>query len=282
MNSVGETLAGLETGPDKDPESVSEYGAALWSAWRKDIFAEGASGASTKHQDELRARLPGLHERYEVWIAEKERAAEEEAREQAAQEQAKEANRRWAGYGVPRRVCDVVDGMRDTQATARVSKWVTENRSDPSSWCLVLSATKGLGKSVAAGYAAKLFAESGTGLLSYWDNREKDQKTLPSWWPISKFARIDSYNGQFEAVCQYPGLIVLDDLGSEYIDQKGWMHQALDAFIDERYSEYRPTLITTNLSAADFRKRYSERICDRLREGGAFFEFSGGSLRGAQ
>lgn len=187
---------------------------------------------------------------------------------------------RAAMAGIPRRIRDFATDPDQTAAIKRVDRWRADSQSSADAWCLVLSASKGLGKSVAAGYAAQgMLAGGGRAVVSYWDSRDRKDKTLPSWWSISSFARLGGFDGRFDAICKHPGLIVLDDLGAEYLDAKGWFHQALDAFIDERYCEYRPTIITTNLSATDFKARYSERICDRLREGGAFYEFRGESMR---
>jgi DNA replication protein DnaC len=111
--------------------------------------------------------------------------------------------------------------------------------------------------------------------------RTGDVKHLPSWWPVSRFARMEAYDGRFDTVCEHAGPVVVDDIGSEYLDGKGWFLQAFDAFIDARYCEYRPTLITTNLSAEDFKRRYSGRVVDRIREGGSYYEFKGESMRGA-
>src|SRR5262249_31101876 len=68
-----------------------------------------------------------------------------------------------------------------------------------------------------------------------------------------------------------PGLLnahalVLDDLGVEYIDAKGFLSSLLDELIDHRYDLRLPTVITTNLDAAAFKERYGARVIDRIRE----------------
>ena len=78
-------------------------------------------------------------------------------------------------------------------------------------------------------------------------------------------------------------VIVIDDLGVEYLDKNGYFSHRLDELIDERYSNYRKTVITTNLNAKAFQTRYGARVADRIREGfkhgGAYVEIAMGSLR---
>ena len=68
---------------------------------------------------------------------------------------------------------------------------------------------------------------------------------------------------QFEKRLRQIPLLVLDDLGAEWV--AGWVLTKVDAVIAERYNRRRATIITTNLSSADMRRRYTDRIIDRLR-----------------
>lgn len=182
----------------------------------------------------------------------------------------------WGVAGIPRRVRDVIQSsLNDTVALDRTKKWTKARSQDPSIWCLVLSAGKGSGKSVAAGWAMTQIGARCVDSV----NKLGHGKYIPAWWPASKFARLSGYDGTFDQICAHNGIVILDDLGTEFLDSKGWFLQAIDAFVDSRYCEYRPTIITTNLNAKSFKDRYSERVIDRLREGGSFFEFPGGSLR---
>ena len=78
-------------------------------------------------------------------------------------------------------------------------------------------------------------------------------------------------------------LMVIDDLGIEYLDKNGNFLQRLDELLDERYSNFRKTIITTNLNADAFKDRYGERVADRMREGftwgGGFIELADDSMR---
>lgn len=67
----------------------------------------------------------------------------------------------------------------------------------------------------------------------------------------------------FEKRLRQTPLLVLDDLGAEWV--AGWVLTKVDAVIAERYNRRRATIITTNLSSADLRSRYTDRIVDRLR-----------------
>jgi DNA replication protein DnaC len=73
--------------------------------------------------------------------------------------------------------------------------------------------------------------------------------------------------------------LAVDDLGAEYLDEKGSYLSLLDELINERYSHRRITVMTTNLDAAQFRSRYGERITDRIRECGRFVSVGPISLR---
>ena len=68
---------------------------------------------------------------------------------------------------------------------------------------------------------------------------------------------------QFEMRLRQTPLLILDDLGAEWT--VGWVQTKVDAIIAERYNRRRATLITTNLGSADMRRRYTDRIIDRLR-----------------
>jgi hypothetical protein len=75
------------------------------------------------------------------------------------------------------------------------------------------------------------------------------------------------------------GLLVIDDLGGEYVDDKGWFVRALNAVIDARYSACLKTILTTNLTAEQFKATYGERIADRIRESGRWRDIGGQSVR---
>lgn len=236
--------------------------------------------------EDFHERLREWRKQYSAWAetpegkAELERIEHErEAEEQA--ERSKQENERARKFfeesGVPRRVRDVLDaGPADTTALQRVKRWVGDRGKDSSVWCLVLSSTKGAGKSVAAGWWMRANRARS---ITYWHKGER--KDAPAWLTAAAMCRINAYSEEWEAICKHPGPIVIDDLGSEYNDKAGFLQTMVDSLMDARYSEYRPILITTNLNAQAFKERYSERVADRIREGGSFFEFRAESMRRA-
>jgi DNA replication protein DnaC len=73
------------------------------------------------------------------------------------------------------------------------------------------------------------------------------------------------------------GLLVVDDLGVEEDDRR--LLQRLDDMVDARISAGYPTLMTTNLTADEFKHRYGNRIWSRLHEHGDFIELDDPDLR---
>lgn len=129
----------------------------------------------------------------------------------------------------------------------------------------VLSGLPGCGKSMAAGWWLYSWATESMG-AGLWVTAAR----------LSRWSRYDTR--EMDRLIRVPRL-VLDDLGTEYIDEKGSFMATLDEVINERYAGKRPLVITTNLNAADWRERYGERISDRIREAGAFKTAGSLSLR---
>lgn len=179
----------------------------------------------------------------------------------------------WRALGVGERIVSVLGEICETAATGQVRQWLGR-RSQRDPWSLVMCGPKGCGKSVAA---ALWMRELAPRPMTVW--HKGLHASHPAWWPSAKLARAGGYDGVFDALCSHPGPIVIDDLGSEYLDGKGWLVQAIDGLMDARYADYLPTCITTNLRAQDFAARYGERVTDRLREGGVFAELKSESLR---
>jgi hypothetical protein len=167
--------------------------------------------------------------------------------------------------GVPPRATRVLtSGLDQTPAVRAMHEWAQTNE-----WCLVLSATKGIGKSVAA--AAWLSVEA---------RKYTRADRLKRWWySANELARVSGWGDEIAHI-HTAQMLVIDDLGVEYMDKNGHYQSRLDALLDERYSHERKTIITTNLSADKFKARYEERIADRLREDATWFSIDGASLRG--
>ena len=102
-----------------------------------------------------------------------------------------------------------------------------------------------------------------------------------SWVSAPKLARaIDPWRHELDAghepIDPSRGVSVLDDLGTEGDSQR--FQEALATYIDARMDAPK-TVITTNLAKADIRKRYGDRIADRLNHVGACVELKGKSMR---
>lgn len=74
-------------------------------------------------------------------------------------------------------------------------------------------------------------------------------------------------------------LLVLDDLGAEFLSDGSIWRTILDEVIDSRYGDNLPTVLTTNLTLEPFKARYGARIADRIRHAGIIETCGAGSLR---
>ena len=57
-------------------------------------------------------------------------------------------------------------------------------------------------------------------------------------------------------------ILILDDLGAEKSSE--FALQSLYVIIDQRYSEIRPTIITSNLSLGEIAEKVGDRIASRI------------------
>jgi len=76
------------------------------------------------------------------------------------------------------------------------------------------------------------------------------------------------------------GLLVLDDLGTEFMTQ--FSHSVLYNIINTRLIELRPTIISTNLRIGEIEEKYSQRMVSRLVCGYRVMEFFGKDIRMAK
>lgn len=75
-------------------------------------------------------------------------------------------------------------------------------------------------------------------------------------------------------------LVVLDDLGTEIPDEKGYWLKEFNTLMNAWYANEAKVVITCNLTVEQFKQRYGERVVDRIRECGRFVEIGGASVRG--
>lgn len=134
----------------------------------------------------------------------------------------------------------------------------------PERWTLVLSGKSGLGKSVAAVYAA--WVSAGVFL------------DRPSWTRLGALERDvvarNSLHAQEKAIAARPSLVVLDDVfaierGGKPGDDK-WSSEVVWRIVLERHAAQRPTILTTNASAEALELAYGTKgkaILERARAG---------------
>jgi DNA replication protein DnaC len=202
--------------------------------------------------------------RHQQAIAELEAAAArrgDELAERRSADAAREAGRardRLADQGVPGRLLDLIlrDELEATEAIVWAKAFLVARRT-----IAVFSGARGTGKTVAAAW---LVSRSPGGVFL----------------AVSQMARISRYRAEEMEPLERCPLLAIDDLGTEFVDEKGSFLATLDGLINARYADDRRTVITTNLPAESFKKRYGERIADRIREAGRFLELKGESLRG--
>jgi DNA replication protein DnaC len=145
---------------------------------------------------------------------------------------------------------------------------------------LVLAGPPGTGKSVAASW-----------WLWSWIRDERNWPMERDWIgafrhkpavfiTAAKLARLDRFDDKIMDRLLIAGRLVLDDLGAEFLDAKGFLASLLDEIINERYAARRPVVMTTNCTGPMFRERYGLRITDRIHESGQFVWLKGSSMRG--
>jgi DNA replication protein DnaC len=74
-------------------------------------------------------------------------------------------------------------------------------------------------------------------------------------------------------------LLAMDDYGRGWLKPDGFAESGLEELLAARHAEMRPTIITSNWSAAQLAKRLSPRLVDRIRECAKVVQLSGPSLR---
>ncbi|MCG8423877.1 MAG: ATP-binding protein [Proteobacteria bacterium] len=194
-------------------------------------------------------------------------AAEWEQREKAErQERELERRRRWAACGIPSKdVRRIAAGELESTPALSATREFERKRTI----VLVLAGPVGCGKTTAAARWLTQSTSRGTYLEPY------PRRFLA----IAELARLNRFNAAAMEPVEQAAALVVDDLGAEFLDDKGGFASLFDAVMDARYRHLLPTVITTNLRSDEFRARYGERTVDRLREHGQFVELAGKSLR---
>lgn len=164
------------------------------------------------------------------------------------------------GWGVPQKDLSRA-ALLEHERSEAVQALATFDR-DPRATFLVLAGLPWAGKTTAAA----------VWLVNSRRPKRHPRAGDPMFVSAAKLTRASSYDdasGEL-ARAEWARLLVLDDLGAEFADAKGHWQARLDALIDARYENELPTIITTNLTADDFKARYQERITRRISESGRF------------
>lgn len=142
---------------------------------------------------------------------------------------------------------------------------------------VVLSGAPGCGKTVAA--VAWLVSEIQNPARWQGDGMWTFIGRPPMFVTAARLARYPRYDDEAMARLLRAGRLVVDDMGVEFMDERGSYSALLDELVNERYARRLSTVLTTNLDGAAFKARYGERIADRIREAGKFVSLSDASMR---
>ncbi len=195
-----------------------------------------------------------------AYAASVDRAERERADREAAE--AREARLRFfAGAGIPERLHRLLlTGAADDRPSLVVVRSWLRDGCRPA--FLVLAGVPGTGKTTAGCWA---IAERG-------GHRVKARE----------IAAGSDFDPGFLRPLERASLLVVDDMGAESLDEKGWAVGRFARLIDARYERDAPTVIVTNLPMPAFLHRYGGdggRLRDRLREVARWVDVAGESMR---
>lgn len=169
-----------------------------------------------------------------------------------------EAPKRLVHLGAPQRAVEAWEaGLQDTEAMRYVNGFIEAGKT----FC-VLSGGAGSGKTVAAVH-----------VMAHRILQDKREAQTALFVRAAECARMGLYDDGSKNLLEQmhaAGVLVVDDLGAEFISDNGVWRGLLDELVDVRYGDRAPTIFTTNLDADQFRERYGERVADRIRHAGAF------------
>ena len=218
-------------------------------------------------------------------MIDKNKEAFEKARAQSYLDLVEHIRSRLPSYGVPKTVIQNIDNPKITRSVEALNPGSAKVIN-------VLSGGTGVGKTTAAGI---WFMEKVVQAASPQLDREYVENWTV-WTPETGLyfahvplmlesrilSRISNYDqGEIDRVT-LAEVLVIDDLGTEYLDKNGFLSSFLDEIVNVRYKEQLPTAITTNLDSTAFADRYGERVVDRIREFGKFVSVHGESMRKAK
>lgn len=95
----------------------------------------------------------------------------------------------------------------------------------------------------------------------------------------TQLAKAGMYDDKVNNFVQSRTLLVVNDLGAEFLDGKGMFRSVFDGLVDEYYERGARLVITTNLGKEDLAERYGARVVSRLAEVGTFVRCGDEDLR---
>lgn len=177
--------------------------------------------------------------------------------------------------GVPQRCAEIVaNGFEETTAMVAARTFVASNRS-----FLLLSGGPGTGKTVAAAWTLEQKY-----VALRWGGDKSKFIRAQELARLSLFEKIDKdFFGMLATVKR----LAIDDLGAEMFHDG--VRSMIDELLDRRYGARLRTALTTNLAPSSkdpaipcFKKRYGERIADRIRHDGLVEIVGNKSMRKAE
>lgn len=209
--------------------------------------------------DDLSAILASAQRAHERRLADERAAVEPDQRFRAAAERARHLADRAAlllasGFGAHEVDRCRADDPGTTPALAAARAFVAQHERP----ILVLLGGVGTGKTSAATWIAREVGGSRPGKVMatvlerrgrYDRDRADGERPLMAW-------------------LEERTLVVLDDLGVEPIDGKGYFAALVDELVDRAYSHRRRLVITSNCSSGVLRERLGERVASRLNDAG--------------
>lgn len=220
------------------------------------------------------------------------RRAEQEAEKRRAERQrGDEIAKCRRAKGIPEKFWPFDDAHRAGAAAAelpasvaRAHHWVTRFLRGPREWVfLFLAGPPGVGKTAEGTWFldAPLVRSEPVGLDG--EERQVVRESGGLFVTASEFAKAGTYARElWEEVSGAPRLVI-DDLGVEQLDGKGYALTNLANLLYHRHAHELKTLVTLNITKAAFAEQYAThdggRLRDRLTESAQFVELSGPSLR---
>lgn len=198
-------------------------------------------------------RLP---EPEEGWDVRDKLVAELQAQEQdEAAEELEIKHRRMAKMGIPRRVWGLLTAAKGSVSPLKSLVAMREflTKPDPEKSTAMLLGGTGVGKTLAA---------------SLWllhVNTPKYSNTKPKRFISStEFCGISAYDDAKLSMVFKSSFLVLDDVGEDYSDKRDFNVSRLAHLMGARHADMLPTVITSNLSTAEFKQTYGARIESRM------------------